>query len=156
MGIYLGPAVGGKNWEAPMNKFIERVEEIAETRAPLEYACALFKSKALSVLGYVAQICIPPKALKVTELRVANKILRLATNSFTTNCVYQLDTFHCPKLERPVVFLLPSLLYPYFSICIMHIYLSVGSRAPPGPFARRTPRLLQTSALVASPLQMRI
>ena len=105
LGIYLGPAVGGKNWEAPMNKFIERVEEIAETRAPLEYACALFKSKALSVLGYVAQICIPPKALKVTELRVANKILRLATNSFTTNCVYQLDAFHGPKLERPVVFL---------------------------------------------------
>ena len=105
LGIYLGPVVGGKNWEAPMNKFIGRVEEIAQTRAPLEYACALFKSKALSVLGYVAQICKPPKALKVTELRAANKILRLATNSFTTNCVYQLDAFHGPKLERPVVFL---------------------------------------------------
>ena len=31
----------------------------------------------------------------------------------------------------------------------------MGSRAPPGPFARRKPRLLRTSALVASPLQMR-
>ena len=47
----------------------------------------------------------PPKALKVTELRAANKILRLATNSFTTNCAFQLDTFHGPRLERPVVYL---------------------------------------------------
>ena len=36
---------------------------------------------------------------------MANKILRLATNSFSTNCVYQLESLHGPKLERPVVYL---------------------------------------------------
>ena len=42
---------------------------------------------------------------KVAELRAANEILRLATNSFTTNCSFQLDTFCGPKQERPVVYL---------------------------------------------------
>ena len=74
-----------------MTKFLARVEDIARMRAPLTYACSLFKSRALSVLGYVAQIATPPKSLKIIELRVANKILRLSTNSFSTNCVYQLE-----------------------------------------------------------------
>ena len=99
------PSLGGKNWEGPMNKFMARVDDIAKMRAPLVHACSLFKSRAVSVLGYVAQIATPPKSFKTVELRVANKILRLATNSFSTNCVYQLESLHGPKLERPVVYL---------------------------------------------------
>jgi hypothetical protein len=88
-----------------MNKFMARVDDIAKMRAPLVHACSLFKSRAVSVLGYVAQIATPPKSFKTVELRVANKILRLATNSFSTNCAYQLESLHGPKLERPVVHL---------------------------------------------------
>ena len=105
LGIFLGPKLGGINWEAPMNKFLSRTAEIANMRAPLPYACSLFRSKALSVLGYVAQVCKPPKSFKVLELRAASKILRLATNSFDTNCAYSLDFLHGPKLARPVVYL---------------------------------------------------
>ena len=61
LGIYIGPVLGGKNCEAPMEKFMTRVEDIAAMHSPLPYACALFRSKALSVLGYVAQVCPPPK-----------------------------------------------------------------------------------------------
>ena len=86
-----------------MNKFLKRVDEIANMRAPLVYACSLYKSRALPVLGYVAQIVNPPNSFKVTELRVANKLLRLATNSFSANSVYQLDAFHGPKLDRPII-----------------------------------------------------
>ena len=105
LGIYIGPKLGGVNWEAPMNKFLARTAEIANMRAPLPFACSLFRSKALSVLGYVAQVCKPPKSFKFSELRVANQVLRLATNSFDTNCAYNLDFFHGPKLARPVVYL---------------------------------------------------
>ena len=78
---------------------------MANMRAPLLSAFPLCKSKAVSVIGYVAQVCKPPKALQVIELRAASTILRLVTNSFSTNCAFQLDTLHGPRLERPVVYL---------------------------------------------------
>jgi hypothetical protein len=62
--------------------------------------------KSPKYLAFSGKNChLHPKAFKVTELRAANKILRLATNSFSTNCAFQLDTFHGPRLERPVVYL---------------------------------------------------
>ena len=103
LGIYIGPKLGGINWEAPMNKFLTRTAEIANMRAPLPYACSLFQSKALSVLGYVAQVCKPPCAFKVLELRAANQILRLATTSFDASCAYSLGFLHGPRLLGPAV-----------------------------------------------------
>ena len=70
-----------------MAKFWQRVEDVANMKAPLSYACAMFKTKALSVLGYVAQVVLAPKSFKVIELRAANKILRIATNSSSTNWI---------------------------------------------------------------------
>ena len=47
----------------------------------------------------------PPPLFKTSELRWANKILRLATNSFDTNSVYQLHLLGGPKLPRPLAYL---------------------------------------------------
>ena len=58
-----------------------------------------------TVFGYVAQIVPPPQSFKVTELRVANKLLRVATSSFSANSIYSLDVYHGPRLNRPVVYL---------------------------------------------------
>ncbi len=89
------------NWAAPIDKFVARVEEIVAQRPPLEVACARFASKALSVLGYVGQIMPPPHRFRILELRLANKILRLATNSLDANSAFNLKVVGCPKLSRP-------------------------------------------------------
>ena len=105
LGIHIGPKLGGLNWYAPICKFVARTEEVANRHLPLALASAQFASKALSVLGYVGQLMPPPKNFKVLELRVANKILRVATNSFTTNSVYQASKFGGPALARPAAYL---------------------------------------------------
>ena len=59
LGIYIGPKLGGINWVAPMAKAFVRVEDILAQKPPLDMACSSFNSKALSVLGYVAQLTPP-------------------------------------------------------------------------------------------------
>jgi hypothetical protein len=109
-GKYLGisnvPRLAGINWEAPMNKAFARIEEIRANRPPLTLACRSFQSKALSVLGYVSQIIPPPPSFKIVELRMANKILRLATNSFDTDSAHQLMTLGGPRLPRPLAYVI--------------------------------------------------
>ena len=82
LGIHIGPVIGGLNWKAPMDKAMTRAAEIHAQKSPLPYACGLYSSRALSALGYVAQLIPPPESFKIAELRMGNKILRLATNSF--------------------------------------------------------------------------
>ena len=84
-----------------MDKFVARTEDIAAQRSPLEVACGTFASKAVSVLSYVGQVVVPPGSFKVVELRMATKVLRIATSSLTTNCVYTLPRINGPKLMRP-------------------------------------------------------
>jgi len=109
LGVYIGPKIGGLNWQAPMDKFVLRTKEIANQKAPLVHACAQFASRALSVTGYVGQMIPPPALFKVLELRLAGKILRLATNSFCTNTAYSLARIHGPKLVRPLAYLVAAL-----------------------------------------------
>ena len=85
-----------------MNKAFSRIEEIRANKPPLTLACSSFQSKALSVLGYVSQIIPPPPSFKTVELRMANKILRLATNSFDTDSAHQLLALGGPRLPRPL------------------------------------------------------
>ena len=106
LGIHIGPKLGGINWEAPMAKTFSRVEEILATKPPLVLACSTYNSRALSVLGYVAQLTPPPECFKVSELRMANKVLRLATNSFDTDCVHQLEVLGGPRLPRPLAYVI--------------------------------------------------
>ena len=84
-----------------MNKAFTRVEEITSNRPPLVLACRSFNAKALPVLGYVSQLLPPPPSFKVCEFRMANKVLRLTTNSFDTTSAFQLHVSGGPKLLRP-------------------------------------------------------
>ena len=43
LGVYLGPKIGGLNWQAPMEKMSIRAEEIASQRGPLVHACGQFE-----------------------------------------------------------------------------------------------------------------
>ena len=106
LGIHIGPVIGGLNWKAPMDKAMTRAAEIHAQKSPLPYACGLYSSRALSALGYVAQLIPPPESFKIAELRMANKILRLATYSFDTDSAHQLELLHGPRLPRPLAYVI--------------------------------------------------
>ena len=48
----------------------------------------------------------PSPNFKVYEFRMANKVVRLATNSFDTNSAYQLHVLAGPKLPRPPAYMI--------------------------------------------------
>ena len=102
LGLFLGPGVSpGTNWEAPVSKFVDRTSQLADQGLPLDQAAAQFSSRAVPVLNYVGQIEPLPSKFKSVELRMATKLLGLATNSFCTNTVYNLHVFGGPKLACP-------------------------------------------------------
>jgi len=60
LGVIIGPNDANDNWEKPLAKFCERVTQIAGQDLPMELAASKFASKAVSVLGYIAQLLPPP------------------------------------------------------------------------------------------------
>ena len=60
LGVIIGPNDANDNWEKPLAKFCERVAQIAGQDLPMQPAASKFASKAVSVLGYIAQLLPPP------------------------------------------------------------------------------------------------
>ena len=110
LGIHIGPELGDINWVAPREKFLKRVHDIYLMRPPLAMIPGIFSSKALSVMGYVAQMFAPPPRLKHLELRAAGKVLHVATNSFNTDALYHAGLFGAPQLPRPSAYLMACLI----------------------------------------------
>ena len=106
LGIFIGPGVTDEaNWAEPCRKFEERSSQVASSGLPAALIPHQFMSKAISVLGYVGQMVKPPANFKSLELRMATKIFGFATNSMTTNEIYNLGHFGGPSLNRPKVYL---------------------------------------------------
>ena len=66
LGFFLGPQALSKQWEAPLKKFQQRVQEIAHAHAPASITAYTYNCKAVPVLSYVAQLI--PLPYKKTEL----------------------------------------------------------------------------------------
>ena len=61
LGMFIGPGVSpDTNWDVPIGKFMERAAHLAAQGWPIEMIPNQFSSKAVSVLGYVAQLQPPP------------------------------------------------------------------------------------------------
>jgi len=102
LGMYIGPGVLPEtNWESPSRKFEERVSQIASSGLPAALIPYQFVSKAVSVLGYIGQLLGPPAKFKAFELRMAAKVFGFATNSVSTNEIYNLNFYGGPSLSRP-------------------------------------------------------
>ena len=60
LGFYLGPKTAYLQWKDPLVKFKSRVLEARVSAVPLAGAGSNFSSRAVSVLGYKAQLVPPP------------------------------------------------------------------------------------------------
>jgi len=129
LGLYLGPAAANQiNWDAPVRKFCERVEQASQKNLPLQMAASQFNTKAVTVLGYVGQFVPPPQSFKSIELRMAHKVLNWPTNSLDTAAAYSLEKFGGPKLVRPAAYILASRVRAatktfHGGLCLMHSML---------------------------------
>ena len=59
LGVYIGPELGGVNWEAPIAKATMRANDINASKPPLEWAARQYTTRVLPVLGYVGQLTPP-------------------------------------------------------------------------------------------------
>jgi hypothetical protein len=101
LGIFMGPTAGSVQWLAPIAKFKQRCEKIYCDRMPRWIACREYTSKAMSVLLYVGQLCLPPRGFNALEAQSINKVLGFATNALTHDACFSLDYLGGLKMPRP-------------------------------------------------------
>ena len=77
LGIMMGPQASTRQWNAASRKFMSRVSDIHALKLHPSLASRQFASKAVSVLGYIAQVVPPPKMLKNSCLNAVVSILNL-------------------------------------------------------------------------------
>ena len=87
----MGPGAGSRQWDSPLAKYKLRVEEIAASGAPAVLAVHHYNTRAVSVLGYVAQFIPPPPNIKKIEMGAISRLLHLATSSLDFHSIFQLE-----------------------------------------------------------------
>ena len=79
----LGPASKGVIWKDAVNKFRRRALDINRAKMPAVLSIKAYNTKAVSVLGYIAQFSPPPEGLVKLEMAGVNLTLRFATSSLS-------------------------------------------------------------------------
>jgi hypothetical protein len=83
LGFQLGPTSGSLQWSNAVAKYKARVRSIASSGAPPSVATLLYNSQAISVLGYIAQMCHLPSGFAAIERGQLHALLHMPTNSST-------------------------------------------------------------------------
>ena len=109
LGIFLGPGAGSRQWVAPLAKFGLRVEEIAATGAPAVLAVQHYNTRAVSVLGYVAQFIPPPPNIKAVEMGARSRLLHMATSSLDYHSTFQLECVVGLKIQCVLAVMIASM-----------------------------------------------
>ena len=91
---------GGANRRSPSGAIAEGTATDAQFLAAKQYA-----SKAISTLGYVAQVVAPPQGFGLVEFGAANKILRFAVSALNVPAAHNLHLMGGICLKRPLYLL---------------------------------------------------
>jgi len=91
LGFVLGPRAGAAQWTEPLKKFMFRVDQIARSGDSAAVSFRQYSSKAVSVLGYVAQLIPPPANIDSIELGAMNKVGHMATNSISRKAFHYIS-----------------------------------------------------------------
>lgn len=94
VGVYLGFALGPKGgssvWSSALKKFGARVTAIKQAHECVTLSVASYNSLAVSCLGYIAQLALPPANVRRLEVCALNRVLHLATNSLSLSSLHHL------------------------------------------------------------------
>jgi hypothetical protein len=100
LGFMLGPAVCGDDFIAPFAKLRLRTKQIAASLMPPRPAAVAFNVRAVTVLGYVAQLSPPPPCTPL-NLWCCNKVWRMPGSSLAIRVGYALDGLGLHRLQMP-------------------------------------------------------
>jgi hypothetical protein len=109
LGFVLGPAADFDDFVAPLAKLKARVKMLAASLLAPKPAVAAFNTRAVTVLGYVAQLSPPPPCGKV-DLWCCNKIWRMPGTAMSLQLGYSLDSLGLPKMQVPSLLCLATLM----------------------------------------------
>jgi len=105
LGFYLGPKAGGSQWVNAMGKFHARCSQTKQDNLPIKLAISRFNTRAVPVLGYLAQLVSPPPNIVRLELTGILQSLKLAGNSMNASCAYKLKAWFDVDPLRPSIYM---------------------------------------------------
>ncbi len=97
--FYIGPAAKEHSWVAPLAKFDKQVRQIAAAGLSAAVSSLLYSSRAVSVVGYVAQIEALPAGLLRKETWAVNKVLHAPGGAFLPSVAAQLGSLKLKGLR---------------------------------------------------------
>ena len=156
LGFFIGRLADKEQWKGAIRKFSGRCIDLKHSEQPLAMSVGQFNGKVVPVLGYLAQLALPPPKMARFELSAILQALSLAGNSMTCEAAFRLLDFVGVSPTRPSVFMEASMIRAAYKTFVgwegMHTALSLKAEdcsnlanaftnmIPPGwvvlPFAR--------------------
>ena len=101
LGIWLGRNSPTKTYEAPVEKFKQRVLQVFEGKSPSLPAVLQFNERVSPVFSYVSQVMLPPSSVDLESLEQhgIHKILHLPPNCMSRTLMHSISDF-CAQVPR--------------------------------------------------------
>ena len=79
-------------------KWIERAKAIASTHSPASAAAYPYNTRAVHVMGYVAQLALLPADIDTAERGVVSALLHVTTDTFDDGSIFNLNVAGGPAI----------------------------------------------------------
>ena len=89
-GAFLGPKSAHVTWQSPVAKWSNRTATISTSGAPTGLLVALYNTRALTTLSYVAQFSLPPESIHPRERALLGRLLHLPGNAMASSDLFSL------------------------------------------------------------------
>ncbi len=92
LGFIMGPRIKNKQWTNVLNKWLARGESTAHSHVSPSTAALAYNFTGVPVLGYRAQLILPPHDLEMRERHLMRFMWHMPTNSFELNTLFNANT----------------------------------------------------------------
>jgi len=111
LGVLMGPGVTLEmQWSAPLKKYVDRVGDIARSRADAHAAVLLYQERCIPVLAYKAQLAEPSPNLKRIERAQLPRLLRLPGSFLGDGEYHDLQSIGGPQITAAPLWCAASLI----------------------------------------------
>ena len=98
LGFQLGPETRVCQWTSALRKFSTRAKSIGALHVGDSLSAHMYNSQAVSVLGYLFQLVLPPPSLPQRERAAMQSCLHIPTHALTHTAFFALHELGGPKM----------------------------------------------------------
>jgi hypothetical protein len=110
LGASVGPAAGRTLWTNAANKWASRAHLIGSSALPLQVSVMLYNSRAITTIGYIAQLALLPDKLIRQEGYVLAKLLHLPPNTFKAADFFNISNWGFKHIRSLLAFAASSMM----------------------------------------------